>query len=103
MIIRAAAASERNRPSCACKLIWHHHRPIRCFPRGLRKCLMDVEHSYRAYMLGSDGHIVLRVDLTCDDDEAAKRQAKALVDDYDVELWDGGRKIAEFKTTKSKP
>ena len=62
-----------------------------------------MEHIYRAYLIGSDGNIVSRVDLGCDNDEAAERLAKALVDDYDVELWDGGRKIAEFETSKPKP
>jgi uncharacterized membrane-anchored protein len=59
----------------------------------------EAERNYRAYLIGSDGRIVLRVDLNCDDDEAAKRQAKALVDAHDIELWDGARKIAEFKTS----
>ena len=31
----------------------------------------DPEHNYRAYLVGSDGHIVLRLDLDCDDDETA--------------------------------
>jgi hypothetical protein len=29
-------------------------------------------------------------------------RAKLLVDGHDVELWDGARKIAEFKTAHSK-
>ena len=29
---------------------------------------------YRAYLIGLDGHIVRRVDLLCDQDEAAKAQ-----------------------------
>lgn len=36
--------------------------------------------------------------IECDDVEAAKERAKLLVDGHDVELWDGARKIAEFKT-----
>ena len=39
---------------------------------------------YRAYMIGPDGHIIKRIELVCDD-EAAKQQAKALVDGHDVE------------------
>ena len=49
---------------------------------------------YRAYLIGPDGHIVERVELVCADDEAAKEQAKALVDGYDVELWQEARRIA---------
>ena len=58
-------------------------------------------HNYRAYLMGRDGHITSRVDLDCNDDEAAKKRAAALVDAHDVELWDGARKIAEFKILRS--
>ncbi len=59
-------------------------------------------HAYRAYMIRRDGHIIYRVDIECDDDEAAKERAKLLMDGHDVELWDGARKIAEFKTAHCK-
>ena len=59
---------------------------------------MDPEHNYRAYLMGPDGRIVHRVDLKCDDDGAAKARAEQHVDGYNIELWDGARKIAEFKT-----
>jgi hypothetical protein len=55
-------------------------------------------HSYRAYLFGS-GNIIDRVDLNCPDDEAAKKSARALVQRHDVELWDGARIIAQFKTS----
>ena len=57
----------------------------------------DRMSNYRAYLLGRDGHIARRVDLDCGDDEAAKRGANALVGAYDIELWDGARKVAEFR------
>ena len=53
---------------------------------------------YRAYVIGSDGHVKLRIDLFCADDDAATELVKALVDGHDVQLWQLGRKIAEFKT-----
>jgi hypothetical protein len=59
----------------------------------------DRMHNYKAYLLGRTGNIVSRVDLDCNDDEAAKKRANALVGGHDVELWDGARKIAEFKTS----
>jgi hypothetical protein len=59
-------------------------------------------HAYRAYMISLDGRIVHRVDIECDDDEAAKERAKLLVNGHDVELWDGARKIAEFKAAHFK-
>jgi hypothetical protein len=52
---------------------------------------------YRAYLIDSDGHIQRRVDLLCEDDESAKKQAQKLVDGHDVELWQLNRRICEFK------
>jgi hypothetical protein len=54
---------------------------------------------YRAYTIGGDGHFLRVVPLLCPDDETAKEYAKQLVDGYDVELWQGDRKIAAFKHT----
>ena len=54
---------------------------------------------YQAYILASNGRITRRVDLECDDDEAAKEAAKQLADGCDVELWQGRRKIETFKHT----
>ena len=53
-------------------------------------------NEYRAYLMGPDGHIKSRVDLICEHEEAAKEQAKQLVDGHDVELWQLDRKIATF-------
>ena len=55
-------------------------------------------NEYRIYLKGSDGHIKSRVDLICEHEEAARTQAKRLVDGHDVELWHGAEKIAEFKS-----
>jgi hypothetical protein len=51
---------------------------------------------YRAYIMGWDGHIKSCVDLFCENDEAAKEQARQLVDGHDVELWQLDRKISVF-------
>jgi hypothetical protein len=55
---------------------------------------------YRAYVMGPDGHILNRIDLICEDDDAAKEQAKDFVDGHDIELWYLDRKIAEFKAPR---
>lgn len=52
---------------------------------------------YRAYFVDRDGHFKKSVVLFCPDDEAAKEQAKQLVDDCDIELWQLGRKVETFK------
>ena len=51
---------------------------------------------YRAYIMGHDGHILRPVELVCENDEAAKEQARKLVDGHDVELWQLDRKISVF-------
>jgi hypothetical protein len=51
---------------------------------------------YRAYVIGPDGHIQQRIDLLCADDNAAKEQARQLVNGHAVELWQLGRQIATF-------
>jgi hypothetical protein len=55
---------------------------------------------YRAYILGPDGHIQHRIDLICDNEEAAIEHAKRLVDGHNVELWQGARKIATLPVTQ---
>jgi len=44
---------------------------------------------YRAYLIGRDGHILNRVDMLCDDDEAAKERSQLLVKSHTIELWQG--------------
>jgi hypothetical protein len=58
---------------------------------------------YRAYLMGLDGRIVRRTDLTCADDEDAKTQAEQLVDGYDVELWQLDRRIGTFARNPKGP
>lgn len=52
---------------------------------------------YYAYVIGSDGHVINRVDLVFDNEEDAIERAKGLVDGHDVELWQRDRKIATFR------
>jgi len=52
---------------------------------------------YCAYIIGSDGHILSRIDLHCADEAEAKECAVRLVDGQNVELWQGDRRIAEVK------
>ena len=58
---------------------------------------------YRAYVIGPDGRITRRVDLLCEDDEAAQKQAKQLVDGHVVELWQFGRKVATRANLSDQP
>ncbi|MGF6433950.1 hypothetical protein ABIE91_009170 [Bradyrhizobium elkanii] len=52
-----------------------------------------------AYLLRADGKIASRIDLFCEDEEAAKLHAKNLAKDCVVELWQGARRIAVYQPT----
>ena len=51
---------------------------------------------YRAYFVGSDGHFVRFVGLSCSDDAEAVEQARRLIEDQDIELWSGERFIVRL-------
>jgi len=55
---------------------------------------------YRAYIVGSDGHFIQRVELSCEDDDDAKAQAQQLVDSFEVELWQATRFVVAFRPAK---
>lgn len=57
---------------------------------------------YRAYILGVEGHrFVLVKDFPVDfaNDAAALSAAKRLTDTHDVEVWDGGRLVAQLSNS----
>jgi hypothetical protein len=54
---------------------------------------------YRAYLM-ENGHVWTAIDLTCDDDDDAKRQTASLPSGRDVELWQGDRKVALLRLRK---
>jgi hypothetical protein len=56
-----------------------------------------MEESYRVYLIGSDGHIMNRVEMICADDDSAKERARQLALDCRVELWKGARMIAGYE------
>jgi hypothetical protein len=51
---------------------------------------------YRAHIFDSDGKFQNSVPLECPDDDIALKQAKRMVDDYHVQLWQHIRTIATF-------
>jgi hypothetical protein len=57
---------------------------------------------YRAYFIGSDGHIFNSVVVDEADDAAAIAVAKRLIDGHDIELWLRDRKIAKFSANKTR-
>jgi hypothetical protein len=51
---------------------------------------------YRAYIIGSDGHIIRAIEIDCADDGAATEQAKLLVEGNVAELWQRERIVGKF-------
>jgi hypothetical protein len=57
---------------------------------------MAVE--YRAYAIGPDDRIVLRVDLVCENDDVAKERARQITfGGHTVELWRDRELLARFE------
>ena len=55
----------------------------------------SIKH-YRAFQVDRDGHVAGCINLVCDDDEQAKREAAALVQVHRIELWRLDQRIAKF-------
>ena len=46
---------------------------------------------YRAYVIGSDDHIVSATGLVCENDESAIAEVKTFLLDRTIEVWSGDR------------
>lgn len=55
---------------------------------------------YRVYVVGPDRHFIEKFEFQCADDDQAIERAKQYVDGHDIELWQQGRKVVEFKAAK---
>jgi hypothetical protein len=55
---------------------------------------------YRAFSIYNDRIVGPPIVLTCDDDEEAIEQARKLVTDSDIELWQLGRLIIRLRPAK---
>ncbi|RXG91139.1 hypothetical protein LRP30_23410 [Bradyrhizobium sp. C-145] len=51
---------------------------------------------YRAFQIEPDGRVFGCINLVCDNDEQAKREAAALVLLHRIELWRLDQRIARF-------
>jgi len=52
---------------------------------------------YRAYLMQNGQYVWTAVDLTCSDDEDAKKQIESLLERRDIELWPGDRRVAGLR------
>jgi hypothetical protein len=57
---------------------------------------------YRAYMIGSDGHIIGYEPLISYTDDDAIAKASALLDTQDIEVWDGPRLVIRLNAKMPK-
>ncbi|WP_439374708.1 hypothetical protein [Bradyrhizobium sp. DASA03120] len=55
-----------------------------------------IKH-YRAFQIDPDGRVFGCINLVCDDDEQARREAAALVLIHRIELWRLDKRIAKFE------
>src|SRR5579871_4055389 len=81
-------------------------RPPRCHPTYVKAAVFagmpeyQLKASgrpmveYQVYILADGDRIKRREDIVCEDDEAAKKRARQMVDGHAVELWQATRKIA---------
>ena len=51
---------------------------------------------YRAYVIGSDGHIVSATELACENDEAAIAKVKTFLLNRTIEIWSGTRFVTRL-------
>jgi hypothetical protein len=53
-------------------------------------------HDYRVYVIGQDCRFINVIELNCEDDSAAIKATKPLIDGHDLELWHRDRRVARF-------
>lgn len=58
---------------------------------------------YRVYFVGSDGHFVRFVGLSCSGDAEAIEQARRLLENQDIELWSGDRFVVRLERKPGPP
>ena len=52
-----------------------------------------------AYLI-DNGRVYVTIDLTCTDDDDAKRQTTNLSNGHDIEVWEGDRKVALLRSRR---
>jgi hypothetical protein len=47
-----------------------------------------------------NGRVYVAIDLTCTDDDDAKRQTTNLSNGHDIEVWEGDRRVALLRSRR---
>ena len=61
----------------------------------------DCIMRYKVFVVDSSRQVICAAKLDCIDEQAARRRAEQMHDEHDVELWEGDRLVAVFRTTTS--
>lgn len=62
---------------------------------------MSDQFEYRAFAVGTDGHYIRPYPFFANDDDAAIKYARQIVDGYEVEIWSGERLVFSGKRSSS--
>jgi hypothetical protein len=58
---------------------------------------------YSIFAVGLNGHFVWAKEIMASSDAAALARARQLLNQYDLEVWSGGRKIGRVSVRRRKP
>jgi len=56
---------------------------------------------YKVFMVDSGRRVICAAKLDCIDEQAARRRAEQMRGEHDVELWDGDRLVAVFRSASN--
>ncbi|AWL94619.1 MULTISPECIES: hypothetical protein [Bradyrhizobium] len=56
---------------------------------------------YKVFVVDGSRQVICAAKLDCIDEQAARRRAEQMHDEHDVELWEGDRLVAVFRSATS--
>ena len=56
---------------------------------------------YKVFVVDASRQVICAAKLDCIDEQAARRRAEQMHDEHDVELWEGNRLVAVFRSATS--
>ena len=64
----------------------------------MAESLDGIAMRYKAFLVDSSRHPICAAKLDCIDEQSARYRAEQMSSEHDVELWEGDRLIAVFRT-----
>ncbi|MDA9500153.1 hypothetical protein XI05_22300 [Bradyrhizobium sp. CCBAU 11357] len=56
---------------------------------------------YKVFVVDGSRQVICAAKLDCIDEQTARRRAEQMRDEHDVELWEGDRLVAVFRSATS--